>query len=259
LSLKQPCKKRTSIDIFQKFTGDKFVIKDGNINYISAYSNVVIAPAIQLPVLLGLDVSGDNLADAMKRLGELPLLHQPGEKWMYGLNVDLLGYLVEIWSGQSLDNFIRQRIFEPLGMKDTYFKVPAEKANRLVNLYSEDSTGNLIKQSGRVNGLDVNFPLWKKTYFSGGVDLSSIVFDYAIFLQILLNGGVYNGHRLLIRNTVRMMTMNQIGNIDFGDNKLGLGFSIVTEKSSGAFPSQAGTFSWEALSPLLTGPPQKKT
>jgi CubicO group peptidase (beta-lactamase class C family) len=177
-------------------------------------------------------------------LGGLPLIHQPGEKWIYGLNVDLLGYLVEIWSGLSLDDFFRLRIFEPLGMKDTYFNVPAEKANRLVYLYSEDSVGHLIKQSGWVLGMDVNFPLRKKTYFSGGGGLSSTVYDYAVFLQMLLNGGEYNGQRLLSRNTVRMMTMNQIGNIDFGDNKFGLGFSIVTEKSSGAFPSQAGTFSW---------------
>jgi CubicO group peptidase (beta-lactamase class C family) len=195
-------------------------------------------------ITAGLDVSNDNLSNAMKRLGGLPLIHQPGEKWTYGLNVDLLGYLVEIWSAVSLDIFFRQRIFEPLVMKDTYFNVPAQKADRLVYLYSEDSVGRLIKQSGRVLNLDVNFPLRKKTYFSGGGGLSSTVFDYAVFLQMLLNGGEYNGRRLLSRNTVRMMTMNQIGNIDFGEDKFGLGFAIVTEKSSGAFPSQAGTFSW---------------
>ena len=195
-------------------------------------------------ITAGLDVHDDSLGDAMKRLGALPLMQQPGEKWTYGLNVDLLGYLVEIWSGTSLDNFFRQRIFEPLGMTDTYFNVPAEKANRLVYLYSEDSVGHLIQQSGKVLGLDVNFPLRKKTYFSGGGGLSSTVFDYAVFLQMLLNRGEYNGKRLLSRNTVRMMTMNQIGNIDFGNNKFGLGFAIVTEKGSADFPSQTGTFSW---------------
>lgn len=195
-------------------------------------------------ITAGLDVRGDNLANAMNKLGALPLMHQPGEKWTYGLNVDLLGYLVEMWSGMSLDSFFHQRIFEPLGMNDTYFNVPAEKTNRLVHLYSEDSLGHLIKQTGKVLGLDVNFPLRKKTYFSGGGGLSSTVYDYAVFLQMLLNGGQYNGKRLLSRNTVRMMTMNQIGNIDFGDNKFGLGFAIVTEKGSADFPSQAGTFSW---------------
>jgi len=195
-------------------------------------------------ITAGLDVHNDELRDAMQRLGRLPLMHQPGEKWTYGLNIDLLGYLVEMWSGMPLESFFRQRIFEPLGMKDTYFNVPAEKANRLVDLYSEDSAGHLIKQTGKVLNLDVNFPLRRKTYFSGGGGLSSTVYDYAIFLQMLLNGGQYNGKRLLSRNTVRMMTMNQIGNIDFGNDKFGLGFAIVTEKSSADFPSQAGTFSW---------------
>lgn len=92
-------------------------------------------------ITAGLDVHNDRLPDAMKRLGRLPLMHQPGEKWTYGLNMDLLGYLVEICSGMTLDSFFLQRIFEPLGMKDTYFNVPEEKANQLVNLYSEDSVG----------------------------------------------------------------------------------------------------------------------
>jgi CubicO group peptidase (beta-lactamase class C family) len=195
-------------------------------------------------ITAGLDVHDDNLGAAMKRLGKLPLINQPGEKWMYGLNVDLLGYLVEIWSGMSLDAFFKQRIFTPLGMNDTYFNVPPEKADRLVNLYSEDSLGHLVRQTGRVLSLDINFPLEQKKYFSGGGGLSSTAYDYAVFLQTLLNGGEYNGKRLLSRNTVRMMTMNQIGDIDFGGDKFGLGFAIVTDKSSGRFPSQAGTFSW---------------
>ena len=191
----------------------------------------------------GLEVHNDELSDAMKRLGRLPLMHQPGEKWTYGLNVDVLGYLVEIWSGMSLDDFFRKRIFQPLNMKDTYFNLPAEKADRLVNLYTEDSTGHLVKPD-KPFGLNANYPLRKKTYFSGGSGLSSAIYDYAVFLQMLLNGGEYNGVRLLSRNTVRMMTMNQIGNVDFGDDKFGLGFAIATEKSSANFPSQAGTFSW---------------
>ena len=195
-------------------------------------------------ITAGLDVHNDKLSDAMNRLGSLPLLHQPGEKWTYGLNIDLLGDLIEIWSGMTLDEFFHKRIFEPLGMNDSYFNVPKEKENRLVNLYQEDSLGHLIKQSGEALGVDVNYPLRTKTYFSGGGGLSSTIYDYAIFLQMLLNGGEYNGKRLLSRNTVRIMTMNQIGDIDFGNNKFGLGFAIVTEKSSGESPSQAETFSW---------------
>ena len=195
-------------------------------------------------ITAGVDVHNDKLSEAMSRLGKLPLMHQPGEKWTYGLNVDVLGDLVEIWSGMSLDEFFRTRIFEPLGMGDTYFNVPATKANRLVNMYSEDSLGVLQKVSGAALGGNINYPLRKKDYFSGGAGLSSTAYDYAVFLQMMLNGGTYNGKRILSRNTVRMMTMNQIGDLGLGDDKFGLGFAIVSEKSSGNNPSQAGTYSW---------------
>ena len=179
----------------------------------------------------------------MIRLGTLPLMYQPGEKWMYGLNVDVLGYLVEIWSGTSLDEFFQKRVFRPLGMNDTYFNLPQEKANRLVNFFIEDSTG--IKKTDKAFGvLDMSFPLHKKEYFSGGGGLSSTIYDYAVFLQMLLNGGEYNGERLLAHNTVRMMTMNQIGELSVGENKFGLGFAIVTENGSRLDPNQAGTYSW---------------
>ena len=195
-------------------------------------------------ITAGVNVQDDNLSNAMSRLGTLPLIHQPGEKWTYGLNVDLLGELVEIWSGKTLEEFFNQRIFIPLGMNDTYFNLPQSKANRLVNMYSEDSTGVLQKQKAGALGMNVNYPLIKKGYFSGGAGLSSTAMDYAIFLQMMLNNGMYNGKRLLSRNTVRMMTMNQIGDLNAGADKFGLGFAVVTEKSSAAFPTQAGTYSW---------------
>jgi CubicO group peptidase (beta-lactamase class C family) len=190
----------------------------------------------------GLDVFDDKLSDAMTRLGSLPLMHQPGERWTYGLNTDLLGYLVEVWSGKTLEEFFSEQIFKPLGMKDTYFNVPEEKANRLVNFFMEDSTG--LKKQVSVLGGDMNFPLRKKSYFSGGGGLSSTIYDYAIFLQMMLNGGEYNGERLLSHNTVRMMTMNQIGDLDFDINKFGLGFGIVSEKGSSIHPYQQGSYWW---------------
>ena len=195
----------------------------------------------------GLGVQEDKLLDAMNRLAKLPLMHQPGEKWTYGLNTDLLGCLVEVISGMSLDEFFRKRIFEPLGMKDTYFIVPKEKATRLANLYREDSTGKLVKATGNMlNGKTItpNYPLEVSTYYSGGAGLSSTIYDYAVFLQMLLNNGMYNGKRILSRNAVRMMTMNQIGDLSRGDDKFGLGFQVVTERGSARTPAQAGTFSW---------------
>jgi len=194
----------------------------------------------------GIGVQDDNLLDAMNRLGKLPLMHQPGEKWTYGLNSDLLGCLVEVISGMTLNDFFRTRIFEPLGMKDTYFYIPTEKASRLVNLYREDSTGHLIKAEGNMlNGPVLsNYPLFNSSYYSGGAGLSSTIYDFGIFLQMLLNNGVYNGKRLLSRNAVRLMTMNQIGDLSRGDDKFGLGFQIVSEKGSARTPAQIGTYSW---------------
>jgi CubicO group peptidase (beta-lactamase class C family) len=198
-------------------------------------------------ITAGLNVLDDKLADAMDRLGPLPLMHNPGQKWTYGLNTDLLGRLVEIWSGMTLDEFFRTRIFIPLGMNDTYFNVPAEKAGRLVNFFLEDSLGNLKKEKDVLGSSEqfMDYPLRKKAYFSGGGGLSSTIYDYAVFLQMLLNGGTYNGQQLLSRNTVRMMTMNQIGDLSLGDDeKFGLGFGIGTEKTSAKFPMQVGSFTW---------------
>jgi CubicO group peptidase (beta-lactamase class C family) len=209
----------------------------------SRESNAIYAKS---KLTAGIGVTDESLLSAMTRLGTLPLMHQPGAKWTYGLNNDLLGCIVEIVSGTTLDNFFRTRIFEPLGMKDTYFVIPPEKTNRLVNLYTEDSTGHLVKPgSTMLNGPTAsNYPLLKTTYYSGGAGLSSTIMDYGIFLQMLLNGGEYNGKRILGRNTVRMMTMNQIGDIPFRpEDKFGLGFQIISEKN-GNVPAQPGTFSW---------------
>jgi len=194
----------------------------------------------------GLGVMDRTLLSAMTEMGKLPLMHQPGEKFTYGMNTDLLGCLVEVISGMSLDQFFRTRIFEPLGMKDTYFNIPASKANRLVNIYKETPEGKLIKaNAGMLNSIaNANYPLVPHTYYSGGAGLSSTLYDYAIFLQMLLNDGVYNGKRILGRNTVRMMVDNQIEGVPYAAGTFGLGFQVVTEKNSGSAPAQIGTFSW---------------
>jgi CubicO group peptidase (beta-lactamase class C family) len=198
-------------------------------------------------ITAGIGVQDDNLLDAMNRLAKLPLMHQPAERWTYGLNSDLLGCLVEVISGMTLNDFFRIRIFEPLGMKDTYFYIPSDKTSRLVNLYREDSTGQLVKaEANMLNGPTVaNYPLINSTYYSGGAGLSSTIYDYAVFLQMLLNNGTYNGKRLLSRNTIRIMTMNQIGDLAiWGGEKFGLGFQVVTEKTAGKTLAQEGTYSW---------------
>jgi CubicO group peptidase (beta-lactamase class C family) len=187
------------------------------------------------------------LATAINKLGPLPLLHQPGERWTYGLNMDVLGYLVEKVSGKSLDQFFKERIFDPLGMKDTYFYIPAAKQNRLVAAYEPDEKGHLVKWTkDTFTGVDVDYPKANGTYYAGGAGLSCTIKDYAIFLQMLLNNGVYNGQRLLARHTVEMMTNNQIGDmyLNAEKDKFGLGFGITTDASSRKLGISEGSFAW---------------
>lgn len=212
-------------------------------------------------IMAGLGVGKDqSLAAAMKKLGSLPLMHQPGEKFTYGLNTDVLGYLVEVVSGKSLAEFFQQRIFDPLGMKDTYFYLPAGKHHRLVHLYQETDKKLVLSKEIIQNGkLMIDYPLTAGTYYSGGAGLSSTTLDYAIFLQMLLNGGEYNGKRILARNTVRLMTMNQVGDINRGANKFGLGFEITTEKGSSILPTSEGVFEWGgAFSTTYWADPKEK-
>ena len=192
----------------------------------------------------GLGYFDADLIGKMKLLAKQPLLFQPGEKWQYGLNSDLLGALVEVVSGLSLEDFFRKNIFEPLGMKDTYFNLPAEKANRLASVYTEDSLHHIIKWSHTFRNIDPEYPLMNKHYFSGGAGLSSTAYDYAVFLQMLLNGGVYNGHRILSPRSVELMTSGQLDFLYNGNDNFGLGFSITSAKSAARNPRSEGSFAW---------------
>jgi CubicO group peptidase (beta-lactamase class C family) len=192
----------------------------------------------------GLGNINANLLEKMKALGKLPLQFQPGEKWMYGLNTDLLGCLVEIISGMSLEEFIRKNVCEPLGMVDTYFNLPKEKAPRLLNVYTEDEQHHIVKWTEKDRKVDPNYPLADKHYFSGGAGLSSTAFDYAVFLQMFLNGGIYNGHRILSRRSVEMMTSGQLSFPFNGTDNFGLGFGLVSAQGGAKGPWNQGTFEW---------------
>ena len=236
----------TTVPAKREITIRDLLTHTSGLGYAQIGSREAISIYAKNDITAGIGVSNSTLLAAMNRLGKLPLMHQPGEKFTYGLNTDLLGCLVEVISGTTLNDFFTKRIFEPLGMKDTYFYVPQEKAARLVNLYREDSLGHLQKSDGNMlNGPTVvNYPLIKNTYYSGGAGLSSTIYDYAVFLQMLLNGGKYNGQQLLGRNTVRMMTINQVGDLSLGADKFGLGFQVMTERGSARTPANEGTYSW---------------
>ncbi|GAB2821685.1 serine hydrolase domain-containing protein [Ferruginibacter profundus] len=193
----------------------------------------------------GLGYFDADLLEKMNVLAKLPLKNQPGEKFLYGLNTDLLGCLIEVISGKTLDEFLQKNIFEPLNMKDTYFNVPATKANRMAGVYTEDNEHHVIKWSHEFRHIDPDYPLMNKHYFSGGAGLSSTAFDYAVFLQMLLNGGKYNGHQVLSPRTVQLMTSGQLDfTINGNGNNFGLGFEITSAKAAARLPRNEGSFAW---------------
>ncbi|OGX84919.1 serine hydrolase domain-containing protein [Hymenobacter coccineus] len=194
----------------------------------------------------GVGTPTGTLAAAIDALGPLPLMHEPGEKFTYGLSIDVLGRLIEVLSGQPLDQYLRARIFEPLGMRDTYFYLPAALQPRLVGLYTEDAAKNTVPLV-QLGGLRADYPKVPGTYFSGGGGLSSTIDDYAIFLQMLLNGGEYRGRRFLKPETVALMTQNQMGAVSQGGNKFGLGFSIVTAAGAAQSGLTEGSYEWGGI------------
>ncbi|MFT3937187.1 MAG: serine hydrolase domain-containing protein [Chitinophagaceae bacterium] len=241
----------TTVPAKREITIRDLLTHTSGIGYAQIGSKQMNAIYAKAGVVAGIGVGKILLADKMKILGKLPLFHQPGEKFTYGLNTDLLGYLVEVVSGMPLDKFLSSHIFEPLGMKDTYFFLPKEKHSRLVTLYTTDSTEHAVKMADviSINGsFNGDYPNTDGTYFSGGGGLSSTAYDYALFMRMLVNGGSLNGKKILSRTAVRMMTSNQIGDLELSHgDKFGLGFELVTEASSAFTPASAGSFSWGGM------------
>ena len=184
------------------------------------------------------------LKDKMKRLASLPLGVQPNSMFYYGLSSDMLGYIVEIVSGKSLDAYLKEIIFEPLKMENTFFFIPTEKASSLSVMYGETKEGRLDRLPAVSRGYKVNYPIaGAKTYLSGGSGLSSNIEDYAKFLQMILNQGSLGGKQILKPETIQLMTSNQIGNLNVGKNKFGLGLEIATPQGL-ANGSKVGKLSW---------------
>jgi CubicO group peptidase (beta-lactamase class C family) len=192
----------------------------------------------------GLGVVDADLKERMEALAHLPLINQPGEKWMYSLGVDVLGALVEVISGKDLETYLTENLFNPLGMKDTRFNIPASKADRLTKVYTEDAEHHVIPWTKERTAIDPNYPIEKKRYFSGGAGLTSTAWDYAVFLQMMLNGGAYNGARILSPRTVELMTSGQLPFLFNGTNNFGLGFEIQGEHAAAREIRGLGSFSW---------------
>jgi len=162
----------------------------------------------------------------MKRLAEIPLLHDPGEKYTYSMSMDVMGAVIEVVAGESLDKYYYDNIFEPLGMKDTYFIIPTDEADRLVTVYeyNNDKSG-FIKATYPMTQYPVQ---GAHTFLSGGADLSSTVKDIGILGEMLLNKGTYNGVKIIEPASVDIMTSRQSEH-NWWDYDIGFGVSVVTK------------------------------
>jgi CubicO group peptidase (beta-lactamase class C family) len=187
--------------------------------------------------------SEPGLDGFIKKLATLPLKHQPGDAWTYGVNQDVLGALIERVSGQKFGEFLEARIFQPLGMPDSGFDVPEAKRGRLAKTYKHDADGKLVEDKPIIGtepgeGLE-----------SGGGGLFSTADDFARFGLMLCNGGTFDGHRILGRKTVELMTANHLVTLPNNqaaarEKGFGLGVEVVTDLGKVAVPSSVGQYGW---------------
>lgn len=183
-----------------------------------------------------------------RRLATLPLRYEPGTRWEYSQATSVVGRLVEVISGKNLDEFLRERIFEPLQMKDTYFYLPADKLPRFASLYGPDArNGNRIQLTETA---DRNSSYFRgpRNFFSGSGGLVSTAADYVRFQQMMLNGGELDGVRLLGRKTVEQMFTNHTGDLPLwlsGPGMgFGLGYSVVLDRAVAETSDTEGSVSW---------------
>lgn len=233
----------TTVPAKREITFRDLLTHTSGIDYTAIGSEKMKAIYAKADIPSGLGKMNATLLAKMKVLGTLPLAHQPGEKFTYGLNTDLLGCLVEIISGKTLDAYFKIHIFDPMGMKESFFNLPTELGSRLATVYTEEN-GKIIPWSPTFRNINPNYPLDKKTYFSGGAGLSMSTFDYAIFLQMLLNGGKYNGKQIIGRRTAELMISPQLAPGIMGNDNFGLGFSLTSERSAELKMRNKGSFSW---------------
>jgi CubicO group peptidase (beta-lactamase class C family) len=203
-----------------------------------------------------------SLQDFVARASRLPLAHEPGERFTYGISTDVLGALVEKLSGQRFGAFLEERVFRPLGMKDTGFHVPEAKRGRLAKVYEKGEDGRLRPVKWLLDADPVPPPKLE----SGGGGLFSTTGDYARFMQMLLNGGQLDGVRLLSRKTVEMMTTNQLGfasSPTLGDDAssgFGLGGAVRVDLARGGTLGSVGQFGWSGMATTYANlDPKEKT
>jgi CubicO group peptidase (beta-lactamase class C family) len=220
-------------------------------------TGMLIAPADKYPIQKaiaeagfgpGADLSSFTADDYMKKVGSLPLMYQPGSRWLYHTGSDLLGVLIARASGKSFGAFMRERIFEPLGMKDTGFQVPADETGRLASVYRRDPETDAF-----VLFDDARDSRWSRpsSFQSGGGGLVSTADDYLAFLRMMLNKGLHGRDRILSRAAVELMTADQLtaeqktgAELFFGVSRSwGMGVGVTTRRD--ALWGSPGRFGWD--------------
>ena len=186
-----------------------------------------------------------QLADNIDRLAKLPLVDQPGHAFHYGMSIDVLGRIIEVVSGETLDHFLEARLFTPLRMRDTYFWVPDAKRHRIVTPYTRENGALRPVHNPEMFGHAIVGGIGSRgsRYLSGGVGLYSTAADYARFLQMLLDGGTLDQQRVLASNTVSLMTTAVVHDVVPGRG-YGLGIGVTENVTVTGVPGSAGTFGW---------------
>jgi len=211
-------------------------------------SNSVQKSYVDAGVIDGMTSRDITLADQMKLLATQPLLFEPGSGYVYGLGLDLLGYLIEVVSGKPLDQFFTEEIFTPLNMQDSYFYLPNSKSDRLATLYAEVGEEGLTVSRGHESNIILDNPRYPAgeihSYFSGGAGVSSTAFDYSRFIQMLLNNGELDGSRILSRKSVDLMQSPRIDSSGDQIPDFGLGFEVIVDPAKVGELGSIGSYSW---------------
>lgn len=216
------------------------------------FGNTGAIPELYIQNRTDFDAHDGILEEVTVRLAKLPLEFNPGSRWNYGVSTDVLGRLVEIWSGLPLDRYLQQQIFEPLNMPDTGFVVPQNKVDRFASLYElTDESSMVLSDSGKTSPLIDTIQT-----FSGGGGLVSTLGDYFRFTEFLRRKGELDGQRLLGRKTVEFMTCNHLpgdladmGQSTFNETTFegigfGLGFSIMLDPAKACIMGSPGEYAW---------------
>ena len=191
-----------------------------------------------------------NNAEFVDKVSKIPLFTNPNTEWRYGVNTDICGYLIEVLSGQPLDQYLSESIFEPLGMTDTHFKLPDVKINRFTSNYVFDENS---KKLNRVDKFDSG-SYSNVTWFGGGGGLVSTTKDYIKFTLTLLKNKSYSNVRLIKDETLDLMIKNHIPHLKYPWGNgigFGLGFSIVIDEKASELKDNDGTFGWSGIAGTL--------